>query len=153
MASEDRAILAALERRRNQRKLFSEFYEPIPNPNKPPGEGNQGPYPWGVEWHNAGATNPERLLMAANRIGKTRSAAAEVSIHATGLYPKWWKGRRFTGPTRGWVAAETNEDIKTVVQSALLGPAGEHGTGWIPKDKIESVSYRQGGIAEVMESI
>lgn len=153
MASEEKAILAALERRRNQRKLFTEYYELIPDPLKPPGGDNLGPYPWQVEFHNAGAANPERLLMAANRVGKTRSASAEVAIHATGMYPQWWKGRRFASPTKAWVAAETNEDIKGIIQSALLGPQGEHGTGWIPKDKLEGVSYRQAGVSEVMETI
>ena len=153
MASEEKAILAALERRRNQRKLFTEYYAPIADPLKPPEGDNMGPYPWQVEFHNAGIDNPERLLMAANRVGKTRSASAEVAIHATGLYPQWWKGRRFSRPTKAWVAAETNEDIKGIIQSALLGPQGEHGTGWIPKDKLEGVSYRQAGVSEVMETI
>ena len=153
MASEEKAIMAALERRRNQRKLFTEYYSPIANPLAPPGGENLGPYPWQIEFHNAGSANPERLLMAANRVGKTRTASAEVAIHATGLYPKWWKGRRFSNPTKAWVAAETNEDIKGIVQSALLGPQGEHGTGWIPKDKLEGVSYRQAGVSEVMETI
>lgn len=153
MASEEKAIIAALERRRSQRKLYTEYYSVIPDKTKPPSDGNLGPYPWQVDFHNAGLEFPERLLMAGNRVGKTRTASAEVAIHATGQYPQWWKGRRFTNPTKAWVAAETNEDIKNVIQTMLLGQQGEHGTGWIPKDRIDGVSYRQAGIPEVMETI
>src|SRR3990167_2237350 len=96
VVSHDSELLAALERRRENRKLFIEYNQPIPDPSKPPDINNTGPYPWQVEFHNAGKDNPERLLQAANRVGKTRTAAAEVAIHASGQYPSWWKGRRFT---------------------------------------------------------
>lgn len=150
---DDKEWLATLERRRNARKLFIEYNQPIPDPTKPPSLDNCGPYPWQVEFHNAGKDHPERLAMAANRAGKTRTAAAEVAIHATGLYPNWWKGKRFINPVKIWVAAETAEDIKNIIQEALLGKSGEHGTGWIPGEKLDNVTYRQAGIPEVMESI
>ena len=57
------------------------------------------PYPWQLEFHERGIDNPERMLMAANRVGKTVSAACEVSYHLTGDYPKWWTGKRFDRPT------------------------------------------------------
>lgn len=31
------------------------------------------PYPWQKEFHDAGKDHPERMLMAANRVGKTQS--------------------------------------------------------------------------------
>jgi hypothetical protein len=34
------------------------------------------PYPWQREFHDAGKDNPDRMLMAANRVGKTEGAAA-----------------------------------------------------------------------------
>ena len=46
-----------------------------------------GPYDWQAEWHNQGTSNPERAIIAGNRTGKTRTAAAEVAIHLTGMYP------------------------------------------------------------------
>lgn len=149
----DSELLAALERRRESRKLFIEYNQPIADPTSPPSITNSGPYPWQVEFHNAGKDNPERLLQAANRVGKTRTAAAEIAIHATGEYPSWWQGRRFEGATRIWVAAESTEDIKNVTQLALLGPPGKHGTGWIPGEKLVNVTWRQAGIPEVMEAI
>ena len=72
VVSHDSELLAALERRRENRKLFIEYNQPIPDPSKPPDINNTGPYPWQVEFHNAGKDNPERLLQAANRVGKTR---------------------------------------------------------------------------------
>lgn len=46
------------------------------------------PYPKQVEFHNAGLTDEERLLMAGNQQGKTFCAAAECAMHLTGRYPK-----------------------------------------------------------------
>jgi hypothetical protein len=67
------------------------------------------PYVRQREFHEAGALHRERLLMAANQSGKSLAGGMETAIHATGLYPEWWKGRRFDKPTVGWVAGTTNE--------------------------------------------
>ena len=46
-----------------------------------------------------GKPHRERLMLAANRIGKTESVGAyEVALHATGRYPPWWPGLRFRRP-------------------------------------------------------
>ena len=45
------------------------------------------PYPKQVQFHAAGATDEERLLMAGNQQGKTFCAAAETAMHLTGRYP------------------------------------------------------------------
>ncbi len=149
----DAELWAEIERRQQTRKLRVQYNKILPDPEKAPGPGNLGIYPWQAEWHNAGAQFTERLLMAANRVGKTRSASAEVAIHATGLYPEWWEGRRFPAATKGWVCAETTEDCKNIIQEALLGQSGAYGTGWIPEEKIVGVTYRQSGIPEVVETI
>jgi len=53
-------------------------------------------YPKHMEFFRAGATARERLMLAANRIGKTEGLGAyEVTLHLTGRYPAWWEGRRF----------------------------------------------------------
>ena len=138
--------IAELKRRETGRKLYIE-YGAIH-------DGEQiGAYPWQAEFHNAGIDHPERILLAGNRVGKTQSAAAEVAMHMTGDYPPWWKGRRFTTPTKGWTGVERTEDSKDVVQMALLGPEGEHGTGWIPRDRLLKVTYRQAGVASVVDTI
>ena len=58
------------------------------------------PYQKQCEFHEAGATSRERLLMAGNQLGKTYSGAAEAAFHLTGRYPDWWTGRRFKRPIR-----------------------------------------------------
>ena len=91
--------------------------------------------------------------MAGNRIGKTQSAAMEVAIHTTGLYPDWWTGKRFTKPVQVWTGCETNELSRDVIQHAFLGEEDSHGTGWIPKDKLIKVKYRQAGVPDVADII
>ena len=56
------------------------------------------PYPYQERFHETGADANQRLLMAANRIGKSYCGSAEMAYHCTGLYPKWWQGRRYTQP-------------------------------------------------------
>ncbi len=148
----DSKTLAEVTERDAGRKLFKE-YKTLLDPSRPPGPDNMGPYPWQADFHNQSAEYPERLLMGGNRIGKTRIGSAEVAIHATGEYPPWWKGRRFDKPTHIWTGAETNEDSRDILQRALLGPAGEYGTGWIPRSRIVDVKNRQAGVTEVVERI
>ncbi len=45
------------------------------------------PYPKQLDFHADGKLNAERLFMAGNQQGKSRSAAAEVAMHLTGRYP------------------------------------------------------------------
>jgi phage terminase large subunit-like protein len=110
------------------------------------------PYPKQLAFFTAGATARERLLMAGNQSGKTLASAIEVACHATGRYPPWWNGRRFDKPTDGWVAGESNEVVRDSVQKLLLGRAGEHGTGTIPKDAIIEVIAAR-GIADLVDII
>jgi hypothetical protein len=56
------------------------------------------PYPKQAAFHEAGAKHRERLLMCANRFGKTVCGAAELALHLTGDYPQWWNGKRFDKP-------------------------------------------------------
>ena len=110
------------------------------------------PYPKQLEFHAAGATHRERLLMAGNQLGKTLAGGFEVAMHATGRYPDWWKGRRFDGPTIGWACGVTGEVVRDTVQRVLIGRAGQPGMGAIPKDAIaELVSAR--GIPDLLDSI
>ena len=79
------------------------------------------PYRWQTDFHAAGKDNPERLLRAANRVGKTFSASNEAVYHATGEYPDWWVGKRFDKADTGWAASVTNELSRDVQQKELLG--------------------------------
>ena len=93
------------------------------------------PYSKQRDFHAAGAVHRERLFMAGNQLGKTYSGAAEAAIHATGLYPEWWQGRRWDRPIRAWVGSETSEVTRDGAQRLLVGePKNEEqwGTGLIP---------------------
>lgn len=82
--------------------------------------------------------------MAGNQLGKTWAGGFEAAIHATGLYPDWWTGRRFDGPTKAWVAGVTGESTRDNPQRILLGDQGRIGTGAIPKSCIVGVSAARG---------
>lgn len=111
-------------------------------------------YPKHMRFFEAGADHRERLFMAANRVGKTIGGAYEATCHATGLYPHWWKGRTFDFPTDGWVAGDTGQTTRDILQDALFGyPNSAIGTGMIPADKIISVRRRSGGIADAFDTV
>lgn len=113
------------------------------------------PYPWQREFHDAGKDNPDRMLMAANRVGKTECAAAEVSYHLTGEYPEWWQGKRFDSAVLIWVGSVTNEASRDITQKALLGGTGEDlGTGYVPKHLIiGKPAFRQAGVSDVVDTV
>lgn len=93
--------------------------------------------------------------MAGNQLGKTYCGAAEAAIHLTGLYPDWWKGRRFTKPVRSWAGSKTGEVTRDGVQRLLVGEpkdTSQFGTGLIPGDKLEDWSRRQ-GVADALDSV
>lgn len=148
-------IAAALEEfaeRIQHEKLFANYRVPYDHA-KPFGPDNVGPYDWQVEVHNMGGTVTERLLMAANRVGKTMCGGAEVACHATGIYPKWWQGRRFSDATVIWCGSESWTASRDIIQDSLLGPPGEEGTGWIPKEYIVDFKKRQAGVSDVVDTI
>ena len=97
------------------------------------------PYWWQKQFYDAGLKNRQRMLMAANQVGKTYGSAPEFAYHATGLYPDDWEGDRIKCPKRMWALGVTGEQIRDVIQVALCGTfeGGElSGTGAIPRDKI-----------------
>ena len=105
------------------------------------------PYPKQKEFHDAGQSHRERLLLGGNRIGKTECGAAEMAMHLTGQYPEWWCGKRFEKPIRAWAAGVTGESTRDVVQAKLFGPPERQedwGTGLIPKAAIHKPSTGRG---------
>jgi len=111
------------------------------------------PYAWQSEWLDASANHNELMVRAANRVGKTATAAAAVVMHLTGIYPKWYRGRKFDRPTTVWCAGVTNESTRDIIQSQLLGPTGEGiSTGLIPRRLIRGTpSMRQAGVRNCIE--
>src|SRR6185312_10067387 len=105
------------------------------------------PYSKQAEFHAAGALFRERMLMAANQVGKTWSAAFETAMHLTGRYAPWWTGKRFDRPVRWIAGSESSELTKKGVQRLLIGaPENEAawGTGAVPKALLASTARRQG---------
>ena len=122
------------------------------------------PYPKQMEFHAAGATDRERLLMAGNQLGKTLSAGFEVAMHLTGLYPEpgqtfypdtpqmrehglagkdvWpngWPGRRWRRPIWCWASSVSGESTRDNPQRYLVGDPAlseKWGTGTIPGEMM-----------------
>lgn len=92
-------------------------------------------------------------MLAANRVGKTEGVGLyEVTLHATGDYPDWWRGRRFTRPVSIWVAGDTGPTVKEILQFKLLGSMLEPGTGLIPASNIAKI-VRKSGVPDAVDSI
>lgn len=93
-----------------------------------------------VQYFAAGKEYLQRLMLAANRVGKTEGVGAyEVMLHLTGLYPDWWPGRKFSKPTKGWAAGDTRQTVRDILVEKLLGPKNARGTGMIPGEKLRRI--------------
>lgn len=110
------------------------------------------PYVKQREFHDAGATARERLLMAGNQLGKTLAGGFEAAMHASGRYPYWWHGKRFDRPTVAWVAGVTGESTRDSPQRVLLGRPGQYGTGAIPKEVLGEIKSAR-GVADLADTI
>lgn len=137
-ANKELAYHARLRRLKELRKNYSLFF--------------YKPYAKQRDFHAAGATYRERLLMAGNQLGKTYSAGNEVAYHVTGLYPEWWAGHRCKKANRGWVASVTSELTRDGAQRVLLGPVGQWGSGCIPKELIVEIK-RARGVPDAVETV
>ena len=74
------------------------------------------PYEFQKRFHTTSIEANQRLLMAANRVGKSYVGAMEMAIHLTGNYPDWWEGRRFEEPIKAWVCGASNETTRDICQ-------------------------------------
>jgi phage terminase large subunit-like protein len=144
-------LLREQERRKSRRKLYTYFPDTGPL--------RRELYQKHLEFFRAGALHKERLMLAANRIGKTESVGGyELTLHLTGLYPEWWEGWRFNGPISAWMAGKTNETTRDILQAKLFGRVAHDGprkildgTGLIPGDHIGEVTWRQ-GFADLLDT-
>ena len=102
------------------------------------------PYPKQRDFHAAGKSFRERLLMAGNQLGKTLSAGAECAMHLTGRYPDWWEGYVFNRPINMWASGITGESTRDNPQRILHGGLGQAGTGMIPKASLKDVTNKRG---------
>lgn len=107
-----------------------------------------------MEFFRAGETCQMRGFVAANRIGKTEGAGGyELTLHLTGRYPDWWEGARFDGPIRAWVAGDTRQTTRDIIQTKLLGPYGDFGTGLIPASDISGKPTPMPGVPEAVGTL
>ncbi len=129
------ALEAELQDRIASEKMFSLFPEFGPL--------RRELYPKHMEFIAAGKKYKERCMLAANRVGKSWIGGYELTCHLTGLYPKWWNGRKFDAPIRAWACGDTSNTVRDIIQEIVLGPHGRHGTGMIPKRLIERVTAKR----------
>src|SRR5690348_11211289 len=140
------ALKEEIARRRSRRKLQSYFPETGPL--------RRELYAKHCEFFAAGRLHRERLMLAANRVGKTEGVGGyEMALHLTGQYPDWWEGRRFDRPIRAWAAGDTGKTVREILQYKLLGPVGAWGTGLIPGDSVSRVVRGTGGVADTVEIV
>jgi len=112
-------------------------------------------YPKHLRFFALGKDYRERMLMAANRVGKSTVGAYETTVHATGRYPAWWEGKRFSHPISAVCAGDSALSVRDVIQEKLLGKLvrspGDSmtqsigmGTGLLPAANIHSVVSKTG---------
>lgn len=99
------------------------------------------PYKWQMDFYGAGTRSKQRALMAANRVGKTFSAAFEMACHLTGKYPDWWPGIKFHRPINAWALGVTGEQMRDVIQKEMFGVLNGRtfDGGFILADEIRNV--------------
>jgi len=105
------------------------------------------PYPYQVRFHKTGKNCNQRLLMAANRIGKSYCGSSELAFHLTGIYPDWWEGKVFKQPIVAWAGGVSNETTRDIVQYELLGSPDDpaaFGSGTVPKNYIIKTERKPG---------
>lgn len=132
------ATEAVINRILDRRKL--EFYQP---------------YPKQLAFHAAGGEDGvrERLLMAANQVGKTLSAASETAYHLTGEYPDWWDGIRWEKPVASWCGSDTGENTRDNPQRLLMGRPGEWGSGQLPSKSIIQIKRKTHGVEDAIGTV
>ena len=107
------------------------------------------PYKFQEKFYKLGSDNNIRALIAANRCGKTYSAAMEIAMHLTGRYPDWWEGRKFDRPIKSVATSVSSSQVRDVLQKELLGTENRDlidmiGTGTIPRADINTEISNKG---------
>ena len=138
-------LLEEKERRTRYNKLKAAFPDT--------GEFSRDKYPKQLQFFKAGSTYRQRAMIAANRSGKSYAGGYEMALHATGLYPDWWEGRRFDHPINAWAVGVSNIQTKEVVQNILVGDFVDPGSGLIPKDCLDPKRVSRPGVPEAIDTI
>ena len=103
-------------------------------------------YPWQRDFVAATSGYMACCLMAANRVGKTRTGLLIDAFHLTGEYPDDWSGHEFEHAPLIWLLGYTGEKTRDLLQTPLFGRIenGALSGGLIPKEKIHSYKSMSG---------
>ncbi|MHB4774360.1 terminase large subunit domain-containing protein [Klebsiella pneumoniae] len=104
------------------------------------------PEEWQKNAITLGSTENHRMVCAGNRLGKTFFSTYEAVVHATGKYPDWWQGHRFTKPISVLVMGYDWTQIARsgATQECILGTVDKRGSGWIPRSSITKMVSKTG---------
>lgn len=156
LSSEQRSGLLAKLEAEAERRRSTNLIERIYPETGPLGRDKYGKF---LKFFEAGLTETERAIIAANRVGKSFGVGGyETTLHLTGEYPDWWKGRRFDKPISAWAAGDTSETTRDIVQKILTGVGGEReggtlGTGLIPLRAFIGEPSRRSGVAGAFDTL
>lgn len=111
-------------------------------------------YEWQRKFVAATADHSSCMLMAANRVGKTRTGLTIDAIHLLGDYPPDWQGHKFDAPPMCWLLGFSMEKTRDLLQTPLFGrlEGGKWLGGLIPADRIvdhKSATGTSGAMREV----
>lgn len=80
-------------------------------------------------------------VICGNQMGKSEVTCAMLACHLTGVYPDWWKGKRYDRPVRIMAAGVDSNHNKNVLQERLFGTNNRRlksdlGKGMIPRKNL-----------------
>lgn len=111
-------------------------------------------YDWQFKFVAATADHTSCMLMAANRVGKTRTGLTVDAVHLLGDYPDNWPGHKFDAAPLCWLLGFSMEKTRDLLQTPLFGrlEGGKWTGGLIPADRIvdhKSATGTSGAMREV----
>src|ERR1043165_5393541 len=111
-------------------------------------------YDWQDKFVRATSSFTSCMLMAANRVGKTRTGLTIDAIHLLGDYPADWEGHAFSKAPMCWLLGFSMEKTRDLLQSPLFGrlEGGKWTGGLVPADRIldwKSATGTSGAMREV----
>ena len=77
-------------------------------------------YEWQRKFVKATADNTSCMLMAANRVGKTRTGLTIDAMHLLGDYPDDWEGHKFDHAPMCWLLGFSMEKTRDLLQTPLF---------------------------------
>lgn len=110
-------------------------------------------YPWQFRFVMETANNVACMLMAANRVGKTRTGLVIDAMHLTGDYPDDWPGSKFDFPPLVWLLGYSMEKTRDLLQKVLFGTfeGGKWTGGLITADLILGHTSAGGTVGAMRE--